>query len=120
MVGGSFSEGGVDSDGDAEAFGSCGDSEEAARRLLKDVGKAEAAEPNGETVNAGFVFESGGLNKLPDVAPFDKSAVVESSADFWRPTPKLNCDAPLPMPSPVSPKVNAEADFVEESFASSP
>lgn len=83
----SFSGGGVGSEGCDGTFGSSDESEEAARRLLKDVGKAEAAEPDWGTEKAGF--ESGGLNKLPDAAPLDKSAAV-SSADFWRPAPKLN------------------------------
>lgn len=83
----SFSGGGVGSEGCDGTFGSSDESEEAARRLLKDVGKAEAAEPDWGTEKAGLVFESGGLNKLPDA--LDKSAAV-SSADFWRPAPKLN------------------------------
>lgn len=60
------------------------------------------------------------MNKLPDVAPLDKSAPVESSADFWRPAPKLNCVAPLLIPSPVSPKANEAAGLTDESLASSP
>lgn len=79
---GSFSGGGVGSKGCAEAFGSSEESEDVASRLLKDVGRAEGVEPDWGTEKAGLVFDSGGLNKLPDVAPLDKSAPVESSADF--------------------------------------
>lgn len=118
-VTGSFSGGGVGSEGSGETLGSSVDSEGAARRLLKDVGKAEAAEPDWGTEKAGLGFGSGGLNKLPD--PLDKSAPVESSVDFWRPAPKLNCAAPLLIPSPPSPKVNEPAaGLVDESLASSP
>lgn len=120
-VTGSFSGGGVGSEGCGGAFGSSEESEEAARRLLKDVGKAGGIELGWGTEKAGFGFDSGGLNKLPDAAPLDKSVAVESSADFWRPVPKLNCAAPLPTPRPVSPKANeAAAGLAEESLASSP
>lgn len=68
-----------------------------------------------------MAFDSGGLNRLPDGVPSDKSGAEESSPDFGRPVPKLNCVAPLPLPSPVSANVNAAtADLVEESLASSP
>lgn len=118
-VTGSFSGGGVGSEG-CGAFGSSEESEGAARRLLKDVGKAGVIELGWGTEKAGFGFDSGGLNKLPNATPLDKSAAVESSADFWRPVPKLNCAAPLPIPSPVSPKANEAASLVDESLASSP
>lgn len=118
---GSFSVGGVGSDGCGGAFGSSEESEEAAIRLLKDVGKDGAAEIDWGTEKAGLGLESGGLNKLPDPAPLDKSAPVESSTDFWSPAPKLNCGAPLPIPSPASPNANeAAAGLVDESLASSP
>lgn len=119
---GSFSGGGVGSEGSGETFGSSVESAGAARRLLKDVGKAEAAEPDWGTEKAGLGFGSGGLNKLPDPAPLDKSAPAESSVDFWRPAPKLNCTAPLPILSPISPKVSEPAVglLLDESLASSP
>lgn len=118
---GSLSGGGVGSEGCGETFGSSEVSEEAARRLPKDVGEAEAVELDWVTEKAGLGFGSGGLNKLPDAVPLDKSVPVESSADFWGPATKLNCAAPLPIPSPVSPEVNEPtAGFVAESFASSP
>lgn len=107
---GSFSGGGVGSEGSGETFGSSKDPGGAARRLLKDWA----------TEKAGLAVGSGGLNKLPDAAPLDKSAPVDSSTDFWRPAPKLNCAAAA-LPSPVSPKVNEPAaGLVEESLASSP
>ena len=80
-IGGSFSGGGVGSEDCGGAFGSSDDSEEAERRLLKDVGNAEAPELDKGAEKAGLI-DSGGLNKLPDAATLDKSAVVESSADF--------------------------------------
>lgn len=117
----SFSGGGVGSEGCRGTFGSSDESEEAARRLLKDTGKAEAAELDWGTEKAGLGFDSGGLNKLPDAAPLDKSVPVASSAGFWRIAPKLNCAAPLAKPSPVSPKENeAAAGLMDESLASSP
>lgn len=120
-VTGSFSGGDVDSGGCGGAFGSSEESEEDARRLLKEVGKAEAVELGWGTEKAGLGFDSGGLTKLPEAAPLDRSTPVESSADFWRPAPKLNCAAPVPIPSPVSPKPNeAAAGLVDESLASSP
>lgn len=120
-VAGSFSGGGVGSEGCEGAFGSSDASEGAARRLLKDVRKAEAVELDWGTEKASLVFDSGGLNRLPDTAPLDKSAPVESSEDFRRSALKLNCAAPLPIPSPESPKVNeAAVGLAEESLASSP
>lgn len=120
-VAGSFSGGGVGSEGCGGAFGSSSVSEGAARRLLKDVRNAEAVELDWGTEKPSLVFDSGGLNKLPDTAPLDMSAPVESSADFRRSAPKLNCAAPLAIPSPESPKVNeAAVGLVEESLASSP
>lgn len=81
---GCFSGGGVGSEGCGENFGSSEESEEAARRLPKDVGEAESMELDWGTEKACLGFGSGGLNKLPDAAaPMDKSATVESSADFW-------------------------------------
>lgn len=116
---GSFSGGGVGSEGCGGTFGSSEESEEAARRLLKDT--AEATELDWGTEKAGLGFDSGGLNKLPDTAPLDKSVPVESSTAFWRIAPKLNCAAPLPIPSPVSPKENeAAVGLMDESLASSP
>lgn len=116
---GSFSGGGVGSEGCGGTFGSSEESEEVARRLLKDT--AEATELDWGTEKAGLGFDSGGLNKLPDAAPLDKSVPVESSTAFWRIAPKLNCAAPLPIPSPVSPKENeAAAGLMDESLASSP
>lgn len=79
---GSFSGGGVGSEICGGAFGSCEESEDAVRRLLKDVGKPEAVEPDWGTEKAGLLFDSGGLNKLPDTTPLDRSAPVDSSADF--------------------------------------
>lgn len=79
-VAGSFSGGGVGSEGCGGSFGSSDKSAEAARILLKDIGKAEATELDWGTEKAGLGFDSGGLNKLPDAAPLDKSAPVESSA----------------------------------------
>lgn len=118
---GSFSGGGVGSEGCVGAFGSSEDSEGAERRLLKDVGKAEVLELGWGTEKAGLGVDSGGLNKLPVAAPFDKSATVASSAGFWRPAAKLNCADTLPIPSPVSPKANeAAAGLMDESLASSP
>lgn len=120
---GSFSGGGVGSEGCGGAFGSSEESEDAASKLLKDVGagKAEEVEPDWGTEKAGLTFDSEGLNKLPDAVPLDKSAPVESSADFWRPAPKLNCGVPLQRPNPVSPKVNeAAAGLADDSLASSP
>lgn len=118
---GSFSGGGVGSEGCVGAFGSSEESEGAERRLLKDVGKAEVIELGWGTEKAGLGVDSGGLNKLPVATPFDKSATAASSADFWRPAAKLNCAATLPIPSPVSPKVNeAAAGLMDESLASSP
>lgn len=120
-VAGSFSGGGVGSEGCEGAFGSSDASEGAARRLLKDARKAEAVELDWGTEKASLVFDSGGLNRLPDTAPLDKSAPVESSEDFRRSALKLNCAAPLPIPSPESPKVNeAAVGLAEESLASSP
>lgn len=114
---GSLSGGGVGSEGCRGTLGSTDESEEAARRLLKD--KAETAELEWGIEKAGLGFESGGLNKLPDVAPLDKSVPVESSADFWRAAPKLNCAAPLAIA--VSPKENeAAVGLMDESLASSP
>lgn len=116
---GSFSGGGVGSEGFAGALGSSAES--AARRLLKDVGKAEAAEPACGTEKAALVFDSGGLNKLPVVSPLDKSVPADSSVDFCRPAPKLNCGAPLLVPSALSPKENeAGVGLAEESLESSP
>lgn len=118
---GPFSGGGVGSEGCGGGFGSSEESEGAASRLLKDVGKAEEIELGWGTEKAGLEFDSGGLNKLPDAAPLDKSAPVDSSADFWRAPPKVNCAAPLLIPSPGSPKENeAAAGLMDESFASSP
>lgn len=120
LVAGSFSEGSVGAEGCGGALGSSGESEAAASKLLKDVGagKTGAAEPDWGTEKAGLTFDSEGLNKL---LPLDKSAPVESSADFWRPVPKLNCGVPLPRPNPASPKVNeAAAGLAGESLASSP
>lgn len=118
VVGGSSSAGGVG------AFGSSEESRGAARRLLKDAGKAEAVELDWGTEKAGFVFDSGGLNKLPeltDTAPLDKSAAALSPPGFWGATPKLNCAAPLPRPSPLSTKLNEPGvGLVEGSLASSP
>lgn len=118
---GSFSGGGVGSEGCGGAFGSSEESEEAASRLLIDVGvgEAETVEPDWGTEKAGLVFDSEDFNKLPKAAPLDKSAPVESSAEFWRPAPKLNCTVPLPVPNPVSPKVN-EAAAGLDSLVSSP
>lgn len=117
---GSLSAGGVGSEGCGEAFDSSEESEDAARRPPNDMGKAEAAGPGWGTGKAGLVLDSGGLNKLPDAAPLDKSVAIESSADFWRPASKLNCAPPLAKPNPVLPKVNvAAAGLVEESLASS-
>lgn len=62
----------------------------AARRLLKDVGSAEAAEVEGVIEKVGMELESGGLNKLPDPDTLGKSAAAPSSADFWGAEPKLN------------------------------
>lgn len=81
-VTGSFSGGGVGSEGCGGAFGSSEESGEAASILMKVVGKAEATELDWGTEKAGFGFDSGGLNKLPDAGPLDKSAAVESSAGF--------------------------------------
>lgn len=117
MVTGSFSGGGVGSESCGGAFDS---SEGTVRRLLKDEGKSEGAELDGGREKAGLEFVSGGLNKLFDEAPLDKSVVAEPSADFGRPDPKLKACTPLPLPSPVSPKVNAAAGFVPESLTSSP
>lgn len=78
---GSFSGGGVGSEG-CGCFGSSEVSEGAARRLLKDTGKPVLTELDWGTEKAGFGIESGGLNKLLDVAPLDKSVPVASSADF--------------------------------------
>lgn len=78
---GSFSGGGVGSEG-CGCFGSSGVSEGAARRLLKETGKAVLTELDWGTEKAGFGTESGGLNKLLEVAPLDKSVPVASSADF--------------------------------------
>lgn len=70
---------------------------------------------------AGLGFCSGGLNKLPNAAPLDRSAPAESSADFCGPGAKLNCAAPLPRPSPASPKLNEPAvGLADTSWASSP
>lgn len=120
---GSFSGGGVGSEGCGGAFGSSEESEDSESKLLKDVGagKAEAAELDWGTEKAGLTFDSEGLNKLPEAAPLDKSAPVESSADFWRPAPKLNCAVPLPRPNPVSPNVNeGAAGLAGDSLSSSP
>lgn len=66
-------------------------------------------------------FGSGGLNKLPEAAPLDKSAAVESSAAFGGPEAKLNCAAPFPTQSPGSPKANEAAAGLEAgSLPSSP
>ena len=110
----SFSRGGVASEVWGGAFGSSEESEDSTRRLLKDV-------PDWGTEKAGLLVDSGGLNKLPDAAPFAKSDPGESSADFWTPGPKLNCAAPLPIPSPLSPKVKEAGEgLAEPSLASSP
>lgn len=103
------------------ALGSSDESEDAARRLLKDVGKAERAELAWGTEKAGFVLFSGGLNKLRDTDTLDKSGPDESSADLWTPAPKLNCVAPLLTPNALSPKVKAAAEgLLAPSLASSP
>lgn len=116
----SFSGGGVDSEG-CEAFGSSDASGGAVRRLLKDVREADTVELDWGKEKASLAFDSGGLNKLPDAAPLDKSAPVESSEDFRRSPAKPNCAGPLPTPSAESPKVNEAAEgLVEESLASSP
>jgi len=118
---GLYSGGGGSSEGCGETFGSSEGSVEAARRLPKDVGEAEAMELDGGTEKACLGLGSGGLNKLPDDAPLDRSGDGESSADFWRPEAKLNAAAPLPPLSAVSPKLNEpEAGLASESLASSP
>lgn len=117
MVLGSFSGGGVGSESCKGAFGS---SEEPARILLKDVDKVEGVALDGGREKACLEFVSGGLNKLLDEAPLDKSVVPESSAGFWKPDAKLNDCTPLPLPSPGSPKLNAAAGFVTVSLTSSP
>lgn len=106
-----FSGGGVDSEGCRGAFGSSDDSEEAARRLLKD-------EPIADVAEASLAFDSGGLNKLLGGAPLDTSTPVESLVNF-KFEPKLNCAASLS--APVSPKVkDAAVGLGDESLASSP
>lgn len=68
-----------------------------------------------------MAVDSGGLNKLPDAAPLDRSVPVESLAAIWRIAPKLNCAVPFPVPSAASPKENAAAaGLMDESLASSP
>lgn len=116
---GSFSGGGVGSEGGGGALGSSEESDEAARRLLKDKAGAEAAELDWGTEKASLETDSGGLKRLPEAAPSDKSDLVESSADFWRTAAKLNCAGPLPT-SPDSPKANEPAGLTEASLASSP
>lgn len=77
----SLSAGGVGSEGCRGDFATSEESEGSARRLLKDVGNVE--ELDWVVEKFGLVFDAGGLNKLPDVTPFDKSPAIESSADFW-------------------------------------
>lgn len=109
----SFSGGGVDSEVCRVAFGSSEESGDAVSKLLKVFGVkyagAETDEPAWGMEKAGLVFDSEAFNKPLKVTPFATSAPVESSAGFWRPTPKLNCTAPLLTPNPDSPKVNEEA-----------
>lgn len=107
-MGGSSTGGGVGSEGCWGAFSSSDDSEEGARRLLKDIGRAEAVEVGGGTEKAGLAFDSGGLNKLLGAGPLDRSDA-----------PKLKFGTPLPRPRLASPNVN-EAGFGAESLASSP
>ncbi|TNN83220.1 hypothetical protein EYF80_006553 [Liparis tanakae] len=103
------------------ALSTTGRGAEAARRLPKDVGEAEAKELAGGTEKACLRLGSGGLNKLPAAAPLDRSGDGESSADFWRPEAKLNAAAPLLPLSAVSPKLNEPAaGLASESLASSP
>lgn len=63
-------------------------SEGPARRLLKDTGNAGAAEPGWGAVKPGFRFGSGGLNRLPEDAPLDKSEPAETSGAIWSMEPK--------------------------------
>lgn len=115
---GCFSGGGVGSVVGGGAFIS---SKGTARRLLKDTGKAEAAELDWGAEKVGLGFGSGGLNRLPEDAPLDKSEPAETSGAIWRIEPKLNCATPLPTPNPGSTKENeAAAGLDEVSFASSP
>lgn len=107
-MGGSSSGGGVESEGCWGALSSSDDSEEGARRLLKDVGRAEAVEVGGGSEKAGLVFDSGGLNKLLGAAPLERSDAT-----------KLKFCTPLPRPRVASPNIN-EAGFGAESLASSP
>lgn len=113
MVVASFSGGGSESCG-----GTFGCSEETVRRLLNEC--RAGAELDGGREKAGLEFVSGGLNKLLDETPFNKSAAAESSADFWKPGTKLKECTPVPTPSPVSPNVKVAAGFVTESLVSSP
>lgn len=115
---GSFSGGGV---GSAVCGGTFTSSEVPVRRLLKDTGKAGAAELDWGAGKVGLGLGSGGLNKLPEDAPLDRSDPAETSGTIWRTAPKLNCATPLPTPNPGSTKEKeVAAGFVKESFASSP
>lgn len=117
-AGGCFSGAGVGSVGCGGAFIS---SKGPARRLLKDTGNAEAGELDWGAQKAGLGFGSGGLNRLPEDAPLDKSEPAGTSATIWTLDPKLNCATPLPTPNSGSTKGNeAAAGFDEASFASSP
>lgn len=91
-----------------------------ARRLLKDTGKAEAGELDWGAEKDGLGFGSGGLNRLPEDAPLDRSEPAETSGAIWRIEPKLNCATPLPTPNPGSKENEAAAGLDEVSFASSP
>lgn len=121
---GSGSGGGVGSKACIGALGSSGESRGAARRPLKDVGKADAVELDWGMEKGSLAVESGGLKTLPELAvtaPLDKSVPVQSSVGFCTDAPKLNCAAPFPRPSPLSPKLNVAAvGLAEASLASSP
>lgn len=115
---GCFSGGGV---GSTVCVGAFISSKGPARRLLKDTGKAAAAELGWGADKVGLGFGSGGLNRLPVDAPLDRSEPAETSGAIWRIEPKLNCATPLPAPKPGSTKENeAAAGLDEASFASSP
>lgn len=96
-AGGCFSGGGV---GSVVCGGALISSEGPARRLLKDTGNAEEAELGWGAVKLGFGFGSGGLNRLPEDAPLDKSEPAETSGAIWSMEPKLNCATPLPTANP--------------------
>lgn len=116
---GSFSGGGVGSEGCGGILGASELPGAIARILLKD--NAGAAALDGGTGKVGLEFDSGGLNKLPEAASLDKSVPAKFFTAAWKIAPKLSCDAPLVSASPGSTKGNeAAVGLADVSLASSP